>query len=577
MKATNVRFASSLALRFAVLFTLAPLSLAGTWVTLNNAPPTTVSSTLLLTDGTVMVQGESNGLGTSNWYRLIPDINGSYQNGTWTQIASMPSGYAPRFYGSAVLPDGRVIVEGGEYNGSSGTPVETNLGAIYNPATNTWTMVTPPVGWSQIGDAASVVLSNGTFMLSSCCTSNQALLDPTNLTWSFVGSGKSDSNNEEGLTLLPNGKVLTVDIWNTRNTELYNPSTQSWASAGLVPSSLVNLCETGPAVLRPNGTVIAFGATGATAVYNTGTGTWSAGPSLPSGWVSSDAPAAVLPSGNVLVGVSGPYTGTCTNPTIPDHISFTEFNGSTYTTPNHAIGSKAFRARFLVLPTGNILYTHDSSDVQIYMPTGTYQAAWQPTINSVNTTLAAGSLNNLVTGTQFNGLSQGAMFGDDYQSATNYPLVQIKNTSTGHVFYCKTHNHSSMGVATGSASVNTEFDIPSNIETGAATLVVIANGIPSNPLSITVTPGALSCTPSFSCAAHPGNVIAGGITLTCNQPTMLTASATICGIGCSTNNVAPPVPQQTISAGGSATGTSGSCSFNWTWGGNSFSQGFSAP
>jgi hypothetical protein len=35
---------------------------------------------------------------------------------TWSQIASLPSGYIPSFFASAVLPDGRVIVEGGEYN-----------------------------------------------------------------------------------------------------------------------------------------------------------------------------------------------------------------------------------------------------------------------------------------------------------------------------------------------------------------------------------------------------------------------------------------------------------------------------
>jgi hypothetical protein len=43
-----------------------------------------------------------------------------------------------------------------------------------------------------------------------------------------------------------------------------------------------------------------------------------------------------------------------------------------------------------------------------------------------------------------------------------------------------------MGVATGAATVSTNFDAPSTIETGASTLVVIANGIPSEPVSITV-------------------------------------------------------------------------------------------
>ena len=64
------------------------------------------------------------------WWKLTPDINGVYVNGTWTQIATLPNGYAPDAYASAVLPDGRVIVEGGEYNGNNSTPVWTNQGAV---------------------------------------------------------------------------------------------------------------------------------------------------------------------------------------------------------------------------------------------------------------------------------------------------------------------------------------------------------------------------------------------------------------------------------------------------------------
>jgi hypothetical protein len=43
-----------------------------------------------------------------------------------------------------------------------------------------------------------------------------------------------------------------------------------------------------------------------------------------------------------------------------------------------------------------------------------------------------------------------------------------------------------MAVATGNARVSTRFDVPSTAETGASTLVVVANGIPSKPVSITV-------------------------------------------------------------------------------------------
>ena len=85
--------------------------MAGTWSTITNAPPDALSTTLLLTDGRVLAQG----FGTNEWYILRPDANGSYANGTWTQLAS--SAEAPLYYASGVLRDGRVIYSGGEYDG----------------------------------------------------------------------------------------------------------------------------------------------------------------------------------------------------------------------------------------------------------------------------------------------------------------------------------------------------------------------------------------------------------------------------------------------------------------------------
>ena len=69
-------------------------------------------------------------------------------------------------------------------------------------------------------------------------------------------------------------------------------------------------------------------------------------------------------------------------------------------------------------------------------------------------------------GMQLNGLTQGAAYGDDFQDATNYPSVRIVNTVTGHVFNCKTHNHSGMGVATAVLTC----------ETGRRTLVTLLHG-----------------------------------------------------------------------------------------------------
>jgi hypothetical protein len=135
-----------------------------------------------------------------------------------------------------------------------------------------------------------------------------------------------------------------------------------------------------------------------------------------------------------------------------------------------------------VLPTGQILF----SGFEVYISAGTWQTAWQPTISDHPSTVTRGQTYP-ISGTQFNGLSQaGGGMGDEFESSTNYPLVQITNSQSGDVFYAGTHDHSTMGVATGSTPVSTNSDVPPGMETGASSLVVIANGIPSNPVSVTV-------------------------------------------------------------------------------------------
>jgi hypothetical protein len=450
------------------------------WTPLTNQPTFAASTALLLTDGTVMVHDA----GAQDWWKLTPDASGSYINGSWSQLASLPAGYSPLYYASGVLRDGRVIVMGGEYNFFN--PVWTTLGAIYNPLTNKWKSMGHPAGWTTIGDAQSITLADGTFMLANCCTKEAAVLDPKTLSWAPVGTGKADINDEEGWTLLPSGKVLTVDAFNGINSELFDPATGAWSLAGTTVVQLVepNSNELGPAVLRPDGTVFATGATGHNAIYNTAAGAWSAGPDFPK--VNgifldiADGPAALLPNGNVLAGASPGV--------FKSNTRFFEFDGTSLTqvagTPNSPNFS-SFEGRMLVLPTGQVLFTDGTSDVEIYTSAGSPNPAWAPTITKVAKTLTHG-LGYALKGTQLNGLSEAGAYGDDAQAATNYPLVRITNNATGHVFYARTKNHSSMGVATGSAIVTTHFKVPAGIELGASQLQVVANGIASNPVSVTI-------------------------------------------------------------------------------------------
>jgi hypothetical protein len=469
------------------------------WQLLTNQPPVIdytdcgPGNPILLTDGTVMLQDD----GCQDWWKLTPDQFGNYVNGTWTQLASTPAGYSPLYHSTAVLPDGRVIIEGGEYNFLQA--VWTNLGAIYNPLTDAWTMISPPAGWSTIGDAQGVVLSNGTFMQANCCTTESALLNPATLTWTPTGSGKFDVYDEEGWTLLPNRRVLTVDAYvfaydaRGTNSEIYNPASGAWSSAG---STMVQLwdsaahCgghnhasfEVGPAVLRPDGTVFYTGANrcgaGHTAIYNSITGTWTPGPDFPDSLDIADGPAALEPNGKVLMMTSPGIFNTGSR--------FFEWDGASLTEVSpapHASSDSSFYGNFVVLPTGQILFT-DFFFVSVYNPSGTYNPAWAPTIQSAPTHVRPGG-SYVISGFRFNGMSEGAAYGDDQQSATNFPLVRITNNRTGHVFYSRTHDHSSMAVASPDL-VSTHFDVPVTEEHGPSQLVVVANGIPSAAIAITV-------------------------------------------------------------------------------------------
>ena len=124
--------------------------------------PETVLNPILMTDGSIMLIGYMSSP-SSNVYKLTPDSYGNYQTGTVTQLASLPTGYCPLYFASATLADGRIIIEGGEYN--CGPATWSNLGAIYDPVTNVWTSITLPSFATKIGDASCAVLPDGTFLL----------------------------------------------------------------------------------------------------------------------------------------------------------------------------------------------------------------------------------------------------------------------------------------------------------------------------------------------------------------------------------------------------------------------------
>jgi len=192
----------------------------------------------------------------------------------------------------------------------------------------------------------------------------------------------------------------------------------------------------------------------------------------------------LLPTGKVLlVGSPAPACS------YPGPSTFHEYDPATNTAtvvsaPTDASGA-AFTTRFLLLPTGEVLYSADSGTLSVYKPSGSPKAAWKPTISDAAQDMVTGHT-YVISGTQLNGLSQACSYGDDAQMATNYPLVRLTNTATGKVRYLPTSHHSTMGVATGSTIVTTNVTVPMDTPVGQYSMVVVANGIASSPVTVDV-------------------------------------------------------------------------------------------
>ncbi len=526
----------------------------GSWQGIINQPTFLqggAATPILLTDGSILITDSGydaeNDVYNSypNIWLLSPDAYGNYVYGTWTKAASLPeipsyidwpiqyacrsaanlpnqTQYAPAAFASAVLADGRVIFAGGEYNGSDGDFVLTNMCAIYDPVADTWAPLYPPpfvidqyppraeFAPNAIGDSSSVVLEDGTFMLTPKMSNQACYLNPKTLEWTEVGTRTNPSmNDEQFLVLLPNGKVLTTECYNGQyfvpeiygsfplsanmtNSLIYNPKTKRWKSAGSTIQPLTEEIagEIGPAILRPDGKVVVFGGstTGQNVLFDSETEAWSVtrpfpiGPGEEGQLSCADACAVLLPNGNVLV-AAGPFFFL-----PPTHFfEFTYENNELIEQPPipNAETMLASAPNMVVLPTGQVLVTTNTTDIQIYTPGDrSYDQKWAPVIKSSPDSVKRGKTYK-IEGIRFNGMSQAQSYGDEDGAATNYPLVRITNEDTGRVRYCRTHDHSFMGVAS-DKEVYTYFDVPHDIERGKSKIEVVANGIPSKAKKIYV-------------------------------------------------------------------------------------------
>lgn len=520
--------------------------MAGNWTSFNapqDAGNFDADIMILLTDGSVLVHNAydaNNGISSAKqWRRLTPDMtqsdpNKRYQNGSWSPVINMIN--ARQFFASGVLRDGRVFALGGEYSDDPSNSSDTPLGEFFDPQTNSWSKITKPSAFTFVrGDCHGSILADGRVLFGgaslteppSTWSLRTALWDPNDNSWEEAGlefgadasTTKTDPPEEESWVLLPDGSVLAPAARDTPKAERYVPSLDKWIGASQAPQNLAIttlngalVYEIGASMLLPSGSVIAIGGTGNTGIYTPGAnptdaGSWAQGPAFPNDSSASpnwptltalDSPACLLPSGKVVCvgGTTVPLSGGY----FSQNPVFLEYDPSSSATtlpqldaqPSLPGGTYTYQCWFLLLPTGQLLCSAQSNSLFLYTPdpaSGSPQNAWKPANITAPGTMVRGH-SYTISGTQINGLSQAVAYGDDGGMATNYPIVQMTNASNGKTLYVRSYNFSSLGVATGTTvpdDVQTcTIDIPANLDTGNWNLVVIANGIASDPVGVQV-------------------------------------------------------------------------------------------
>ncbi len=481
-------FRSVLLLCLCLVFMHTRSSAQGTWVPItDSAPAACGGQMLLMSDGTVMAKSSVWNL----WMRLKPDIHGSYIHGTWSLTDTMFSSRLA--FSSCVLRNGHLYAAGGEY-GTGKATVET-----FDPITGHWTNAPAMSGGDYISDAPSSLLSNGNvlqgFFPASGSSDCKIFVPSANIY--FPGPATLGDFDESTWLKLPDNSILFADREH-RASERYIPALNTWVADDTLPVSVYDTWdgETGPAFLLPDGRAFFTGSPGTTAYYTpSGTaspGSWAAGPIFPGSQGVPDAAGAMMVNGKILIAVSFvPY-----GPLVyPSPTAFFEFNylldSFTLVTaptgaPNMAI--PCYYTNMLDLPDGSVLFAANGfTHYYEYVPDGSPLAAGKPVINNI---FKIACDTYMITGTGFNGITEGASYGDDEQMASNYPLVRL--SASGNMYYAFSYNWNTAGVMRGALPDTAFFVLPVALPEGTYDLAVVANGNPSDPHSFS------TCMPSLS-------------------------------------------------------------------------------
>ncbi|WII70535.1 kelch repeat-containing protein [Bdellovibrio sp. 22V] len=219
---------------------------------------------------------------------------------------------------STTLPNGKILVAGGALNRST-TPTNLALSSaeIYDPETGVWSQAAS-LPQERLSHTATL-LQNGKVLfiggainnvITTACLATASLYDPSTDTWSSAAS-LTTGRCFHTATLLPDGRVMVAG-GRTENSislvtanyissvEIYNPTTNTWASAASMTAQRANHS----AIVLKSGKVFIVGGRNTstlvtTALYTPSSNTWAAGPSLTKS--RKDHTTTLLPDGKVVI------------------------------------------------------------------------------------------------------------------------------------------------------------------------------------------------------------------------------------------------------------------------------------
>jgi hypothetical protein len=181
----------------------------------------------LLHTGKVLFYSGTEGEAAGSVARLFDPVTNRVQK------VSIPYAHPAFCSGVTVLPDGRVMVEGGQVDLQIGAGVPDV--SIFDPGTETWSRATPT---AKARYYPSVVeLPDGRVLAVAGSDENvndvpqMEVYEPDTGAWTTLpSSANQTSPTYPRLALLPNGKVVRVA--ELQMTRLFDPSTNRWSNVG---------------------------------------------------------------------------------------------------------------------------------------------------------------------------------------------------------------------------------------------------------------------------------------------------------------------------------------------------------